>query len=1101
MTSPKNPAAEASPSAGGAAFPVVGIGASAGGLEAHLANAAIFVRDMEGHITYWNAGAEKLYGWSREEALGQISHVLLKTETSVPFDQILEELLRDGQWTGEFVHTRRDGGRINVLVFKSLDRDSEGNPAAILETLTDITERKRTETAMRRSEQRFRTAVGTVSSLIWTNNAAGEMEGEQPGWANFTGQEPEEYQGYGWAKAVHPDDAQPTIAAWDQAVAEKRVFVFEHRVRRADGEWRLCSIRAAPVLGEEGEIVEWVGVHTDITEQKRSEEIRRRSEERQRALITASSDVVYRMSADWSEMAPLDGHDLVASTAAPSRTWMDANIFPEDQPQIRAAIDEAIRTRSLFRMEHRVRRADGSEGWTVSRAVPLCDASGEIVEWFGTASDVTERHLAEAALRAGEERYRSIIDSSPDCIKVLDLEGHLLSLEAGLELLGIADATPLLGKSWIELWESTDDLAAAHAAVVSAAAGGEGKFVGFFRTLHGLDKWWDVAVTPVRDADGQPTRLLAVSRDVTESRAATEALRASEARKNAILQSALDAIITMDHEGRLVEFNPGAERIFGHAREAVLGLSLAEVIIPERMREMHIQGLKHYLSTGVGPVLNQQIELPALRADGTEFPAELAIVAIQGVEPPVFTAFLRDVTARKHAEEALRTEVTERKQAEAEVRLINSELEKRVAERVVELQEKAAELEMTSRYKSEFLANMSHELRTPLNSLLILSRALADNKTGNLSGQQMEWARTIEGSGTDLLKLIDEVLDLSRIEAGKAEIEVADVTLASVIDLNERAFRPVAEERKLSFTLTLDPGLSVSLCTDGHRLQQILKNLLANAFKFTSEGGVALFIAPAIHGWSTDHERLNRARRVIAFAVRDTGIGIPPDKQRIVFDAFRQAESGTARKYGGSGLGLAISRDLARLLGGTIRVESEPGVGSTFTLYLPDDSALQRTPDERALFAPGVAADQQASPPKHDASRDLLHGRKVLVVDDDARNIFALASLLENHEMDVLTATGGRAAIDIIKRTPDLGLVLMDIMMPEMDGYETIREIRQSPEFNSLPIIALTAKAMKGDREKCIEAGASDYISKPVNTDQLLSMISGWLLRHRVRID
>ncbi len=442
-----------------------------------------------------------------------------------------------------------------------------------------------------------------------------------------------------------------------------------------------------------------------------------------------------------------------------------------------------------------------------------------------------------------------------------------------------------------------------------------------------------------------------------------------------------------------------------------------------------------------------------------------------------------EITEHQRTEEALRA-------SEEKLRQLNASLEERVAGRTAELEEKAAELTLTSRYKSEFLANMSHELRTPLNSLLILSRTLIDNKTGNLTAQQIEWARSIQESGHDLLKLIDEVLDLTKIEAGKAEIEVGNVPLAAVRDFTERTFRPVAGERRIGFSITLDPHLPERLCTDGHRLQQILKNLLANAFKFTREGGVTLTIAPAIHGWGPGHERLDRAPRAIAFAVRDTGIGIGPDKKEIIFEAFQQADAGTSRKYGGTGLGLAISRDLARLLGGAIRVESEPGIGSTFTLYLPDEQKPARAPHEPALFLPRTA--ELLAP---DVSNEVLRGCKVLVVDDDARNIFALTSLLENHEMEALTATDGRSAIGIIQTTPDLSLVLMDIMMPGMDGYETMREIRQNPQFRTLPILALTAKAMKGDREKCLAAGASDYIAKPVNTDQLLSLMRGWLLR------
>ena len=412
-------------------------------------------------------------------------------------------------------------------------------------------------------------------------------------------------------------------------------------------------------------------------------------------------------------------------------------------------------------------------------------------------------------------------------------------------------------------------------------------------------------------------------------------------------------------------------------------------------------------------------------------------------------------------------DVTEREVAEKQVRQLNSELELRVIQRTAELEGKAAELAQASHYKSEFLANMSHELRTPLNSVLILSRTLAENKPRNLTEQQIEWARTIQGSGVDLLKLIDEVLDLSKVEVGKMELVLEDAPLAELCDLTERSFRPVAEERKLGFTLTLDPQVPKRLRTDMHRLRQILKNLLANAFKFTQAGEVAVSIAPAVNGWPLGHERLDRAPRVLAFIVRDTGIGIPPDKQELIFDAFRQAESGTARTYGGTGLGLAISRDIAHLLGGTISVKSTPGMGSTFILYLPDEVTSTELPDETALFAPSadaaLSADRQAV--SHSDSNEVLRGRTVLVVDDDARNIFALTSLLENQDMTVLTATNGRTAIDLIQHTQDLDSVLMDIMMPEMAGYETVREIRNEIKLLAKTVASAAARDTVGSDE------------------------------------
>ncbi len=705
----------------------------------------------------------------------------------------------------------------------------------------------------------------------------------------------------------------------------------------------------------------------------------------------------------------------------------------------------------------------------------------------------------------------------------------------------------------------------------------------------------------------------------------------------------------------------------------------------------------------------------------------------------------------------------------SEVERKNQEIEQ--ARRALE--EKARELALTSKYKSEFLANMSHELRTPLNSILVLGQQLAENPDGNLSNRQVEFARTIHGAGTDLLNLISDILDLSKIESGTVSVEPEELFFGSLLEAVSRPFRHEAENRKLFFEVKGDPRLGRSLVTDPRRLQQVLKNLLSNAFKFTEQGGVRLTVSGAQSGWSSAHPILSGAGSVVAFEVSDTGIGIPTEKQRIIFEAFQQADAGTSRKYGGTGLGLAISRELASLLGGEIQLRSTPGKGSTFTLYVPqtyvgpaaaplpekhgassftapvflanpvvseqvtaieddrenlqegdtvlliveddphyarviadlshdkgfkvlcamtgaealalareynpsavsldvflpdmlgwtvlnhlkqdsrtrhipvqmltldddrrhglsrgafafvtkptstegleaaltrirdfsqprrkrllvvednpaeqlsirellwhddididvvdsgtaalerlaessydcavldlrlpdmsgfevldqlrdheqlkdlpvvvftgrelspdEDSRLhmlarsvvvkdvespERLLDETALFLHRVVADlptdKQRMLDRLHQSDEALFGRKVLIVDDDVRNIFALSSVLERRGMTVLTAGTGREAIATIESTSDLAIVLMDIMMPEMDGYETMQVIRQNASLRRLPIIALTAKAMKGDREKCLEAGASEYLAKPVNTEQLLSALRMWLHR------
>jgi hypothetical protein len=458
---------------------------------------------------------------------------------------------------------------------------------------------------------------------------------------------------------------------------------------------------------------------------------------------------------------------------------------------------------------------------------------------------------------------------------------------------------------------------------------------------------------------------------------------------------------------------------------------------------------------------------------------------------------------------------------QAELRRSNAELEDKAAllakqnsaievqNRQIEqarqtLEERAQELAISSRYKSDFLANMSHELRTPLNSLLVLAKLLSENQDGNLTGQQVDFARTIHASGSDLLQLINDILDLSKVEAGKMDVNPAELRLPALVGYVDATFRPMAEDKGLGFGIAVLPGTPDPLYVDEQRLQQIVRNLLSNAVKFTTAGDVKLTIGRADEVEFAG--ALGRASDIVAFAVSDTGVGIAMDKLDTIFDAFSQADGTTSRRYGGTGLGLSISRDIARLLGGEIRVSSRPGQGSTFTLYVPASNVPGPALDARsdgaeAILAipdgpvgelvPAVTANGHGGDGDHDA----LNGARILIVDDDARSVFALTGVFERHGAEVLYAENGRAGIESLERNEDISLVLMDVMMPELDGNATMRAIRRMPQFADLPIIALTAKAMKGDREKSIKAGASDYFPKPVETDHLLQLMRHWLRR------
>jgi CheY-like chemotaxis protein len=375
---------------------------------------------------------------------------------------------------------------------------------------------------------------------------------------------------------------------------------------------------------------------------------------------------------------------------------------------------------------------------------------------------------------------------------------------------------------------------------------------------------------------------------------------------------------------------------------------------------------------------------------------------------------------------------------------------------------------------------MSHELRTPLNSLLILSRTLAENRGRNLTTEQVKFAETVYSSGNDLLQLINEILDLSKVEAGKMPIDPVTFPIDEVREYIERTFRHIADQKSLSFAVRMDPLLPTAMFSDPTRLQQILKNLLSNAFKFTSRGGVTMTVEP-----TPDDPRS------IQFSVQDSGIGIPLDKQKLIFEAFQQADGTTSRKYGGTGLGLTISREMARLLGGVIEVKSAPGQGSTFTLRMPASYAGADAVARGNSRDHELAAPEPRIPPLPEEAD--FSGKKVLLVDDDRRNVFAIASVLKNRGVDVLHAENGKIALEVLRAHRDVDAVLMDTMMPEMDGLDATRAIRDMSEFKSLPIISLTAKAMKGDREKALSAGASEYVTKPVDPERLLAILHVWL--------
>ncbi|WNS45502.1 CHASE3 domain-containing protein [Paenibacillus sp. MMS20-IR301] len=462
--------------------------------------------------------------------------------------------------------------------------------------------------------------------------------------------------------------------------------------------------------------------------------------------------------------------------------------------------------------------------------------------------------------------------------------------------------------------------------------------------------------------------------------------------------------------------------------------------------------------------------------------------------------------------EELQVQTEELQNQTSELLTVNKELEdqKSVAENAaVELERYNEQLELSSRYKSEFLANMSHELRTPLNSMLILSQLLTENRNHTLSEEEQGYASVIYNSGSDLLGMINDILDLSKVEAGKMLVEMDAVNLTELPSLLQGYFGKQAEGQSLDFTVALGEEVPDLFFTDEMRLHQILRNLLSNAFKFTHQGSVTVDIRK-LDAYSDPYYLINEP--VLAFAVTDTGIGISAENRELIFEAFRQADGTTARKFGGTGLGLSISLQLAKLLGGHIGLVSEEGAGSTFTLYLPlreEDFELEpislplsgltqlgQVQAAASVELENPAAEDQAverGALQFEKEYAKLHGRTVLIVDDDSRNIFALEQGLEPYGMNILTAQTGYECLQIVREQPDLDIVLLDIMMPNLDGYDTLSIIREELLLPDLPIIAISAKTMKDDRERCFAAGATDFMSKPVNLQNVVSRMYRWI--------
>ena len=732
------------------------------------------------------------------------------------------------------------------------------------------------------------------------------------------------------------------------------------------------------------------------------------------ALVRATSDTAYRMSADWSAMQPLDGRALVASTHTALRdwAWLDQNVPADEHALVRQAIGVAIAQKALFSLEHRVLRLDGSIGWTSSRAAPILDVNGNVLEWLGAASDITQRKAAEQALARSEAFARSVTGANADCMKGLSLSGRLMWMnDNGKRMMEVGDFAALRGSDWGSFWNAGGMRAQAEAAMATARAGGTGRFTGLCQTFAGKPRWWDVTVTAIPGPDGRAEQLLAVSRDVTEQRSADEATGALAQRLQLALDCSAVALFQQDQDLRYTwiynaKLGFEASQVVGKFDADLMELAADAEAVSAQKRDV--------LLTGVG----QRHEV-VVHHHGVAHCYRLLIEPLRdgaGIISGVTCAAI-DITELKQAEQAL-------------------------VDRDVQ--------------KDEFLATLAHELRSPLAPLrtgLQVLKLTQDPEIAQRTRLMME--RQLG----QMVRLIDDLLDISRITSGKLVLRPERIELQATIYSAVEAAQPLLDAS--SQVLRLDmPAEPIWLQADPARISQVVNNLLTNAAKYSPHGSK---VALGVH----------RAGAEAVVTVADQGEGIAQDMLAHIFDMFTQIDRTLDGAQGGLGIGLALVKRLVEMHGGAVSASSGGvGLGSTFTLRLPTLDG-----------AHGRDSPAQASAVAATGTR-----LRVLVVDDNVDAAESLAELLSLSGHDTRVADSGLSALAIVREFKP-ALVFLDIGMAGMNGHETARRIRDDDASGAVTLVALTGWGSESDRIKTQAAGFDHHFTKPLELDKLNSVI------------
>jgi two-component system sensor histidine kinase/response regulator len=984
-----------------------------------------FRLDAEGTILDYKAGNTSDLYLPPEELLGKrIQDIPLK-DVGNKFQEAIQQL-------------KETRSLVSIEYSLSIEKREHFYEARLLPLLENqvivivrnITERKKAEESLRKSEHRYRSFIELTNTVAWATNADGKVVEDIPTWRKYTGQSYEEIEGYGWSKALHPDDVERALQVWKKAVETKSAYETEYRVRRHDGFYRDFLSRGTPVFKEDGSIQEWVGTCVDITERKRAEEALRESEERLKLVVEGAElgtwdqnmktgEVVRNRR--WAEMIGYTLEEIEPHTDA----WK-ALIHPDDLPEVdRTTQDHRAGRTPFLKCEHRMRTKSGEWKWILNCGKIIeRDKDGKPLRAAGTHADITERKRAEEALRESQEKYSTIVEKGNDGIIII---------QDGLLKFANSTISTITGFTPEEAFEKpfVDFISPAYRELVTKMykrrMSGEElprRYESEILSKDGKSIPVEISASLI-EYEGKPADM-AIIRDITERKRAEEKLRESEERYRDLFDNASDLIQSVDEKGEFVYVNKKWKEVLGYSDEEIKKLHLTDILRKDQIPHC-MELFKNVIS---GETLDN-VEVVFVTKEGRE-------IFVSGFVNPwmkdgkfvATRAIFRDITERKRAEQAL---IEAKEQAEA-----------------------------ANRLKSEFLANMSHEIRTPMNAIIGMTGITLDT---DLTKEQRESLNIVKESGYALLGLLDDILDFSKIEAGRIEFDAIDFDLRTTIEGVADTLAHRASTKGLELACIIHLGVPTLLRGDPGRLRQILMNLGGNAVKFTEKGEVVIQA-------ELKEETVEKA--TILFSISDTGIGIPEHLQEKIFESFIQVDGSYTRKYGGTGLGLSISKRLIEMMDGKIGVKSQPGKGSCFWFTLT--FAKQKEPKD---ITPTVPSD--------------IRGMRILVVDDNRTNQTILAKMLESFGCSPEAVESGKEAIQVLKKSAHeeelFDLVLLDMHMPEINGEKTLRAIKDDPEIKDVVVIILTSIGERGDVAHLGVLGCAGYLTKPVKQSQLFDTI------------